>query len=319
LAAYLKISPVSVYDAHYLSLGNFEKVQNLGQLAVILLSIVPLITCRLDRINLVLCSAGLMLVAFHGLTTNEIMGYNARFYAPTLPFFFTAALRGLTGVDSTRKKWRLVASGVGAGSLALLGYRQGWIDNGLSSSTAVFHYLVCLAGTPAVGFMRLFSTRAPWLGAVGATLGLSAYQIASTAPAVVGIVSDAAADFADYSKNSGAVGVDRILRCFEEPLQLMHSELGIVGVLFPESRIVDFTGLANPAVANDTFDFEQFCATARPEFIFRPHVTHERLNRELDSSHCLAENYSAVPPARYTSCPLHVRSDLLAKYLACQP
>lgn len=179
-------------------------------------------------------------------------------------------------------------------------------------------YLVFLMGTPITAILLLCSSPARKWGALVACLGVATYQVFWTAPASARIVADADADLAVYSRNSGQVGIEVIRRCFSEPLQIMHSELGIPGVLFPESRILDFTGLANPAVAQSRFDFEQLCETSRPEFIFRPHVTHQRLNRELDHSACLAQNYVRVRAPRYSSCPLHVRRDLLAKFEACR-
>jgi hypothetical protein len=322
LAAYLKVSPFSVYDQSYLSFGAAGKVLNLTQMAVCLLAVIPLIACQRDRTNLVLCSVGAAFIAYHGLTTNEIMAAHARFYAPALPFFFTAALRGVARARSitmpTWKRWALVGSSAVTGAIAWFAFRQDWVETRLGRFGLGHQYLDYFAVTAVVGILLLCSSRVRRWAVPAASIGILGYQVMSTVPPVAGVVSDAESDLAVYANNSGQVGIDVILRCFKEPVQIMHSELGIPGVLFPESRILDFTGLANPAVVHETFDFEQVCETARPEFIFRPHPTHQRLNRELDSSPCLAKNYTRVRSRKYTSCPLHVRKDLMPQFLACQ-
>lgn len=318
LAAYLKITPVSVYDQHYLGLGSGVKIENLTLTAVTLAIMAPLVACRLDRTNLVLCVAGAAFIAYHGLTTNEIMGYHARFYAPALPVFVIAALRGLDAVSTARKKWLLVAAGAAAASLVGVAFWRHWIETSVGRAGSAHQYITYAAGTAMLGVLLLLSPRHQKLAALALTLGLTALQLRALAPPRLELESDAASDYGVYSINSGQVGIEVIKACFREPLQLMHSELGIPGALFPESRVLDYTGLANPAVAKGTFDFEQVCSKDQPEFIFRPHTTHQRLNRELDSSPCLAKNYTRAPLRRWSSCPLYVRNDLVAQYKSCR-
>jgi hypothetical protein len=317
LAAYLKITPLSAYDEHYLRLSLTAKLDNVALTAVTLLVMAPLIACRLDRTNLVLSFAGSAFIAYHGLTTNEIMGYHARFYAPALPVFVLAALRGLDAVDSTRKKQRVVAFGAAAAGLMGVAFGLHWIERSIGRLGSEHQYIVYAAGTPLLGLLLLLPSHRQKFYAVTLTLALSVFQIGRMAPPAFELQSDAESDFDVYSTNRGQVGIEVIKACFPEPLQLMHSELGIPGALLPESRILDYTGLANPAVARGTFDFEQICSTEQPGFIFRPHTTHERLNRELDSSECLAKNYALAPLNRCSSCPLYVRNDLIARYRSC--
>jgi hypothetical protein len=87
--------------------------------------------------------------------------------------------------------------------------------------------------------------------------------------------------------------------------------------MFPESRVIDLTGLANPSIVEQRFDLEALCQKDRPEFLFRPHQTHRALNRSIDQSPCVAENYALAPLPRKSVCPLLVRKDLLPRYLAC--
>lgn len=317
LAAYLKITPLSAYDESYLTLSLTAKLDNLALTAVTLPVTAPLIACRFDRTNLVLCFAGVAFIAYHGLTTNEIMGYHARFYAPALPVFVLAALRGLDAVRSTRKKRLVVAFGAAAAALIGAAFELHWIERSIGRLGSEHQYIVYAAGTLLLGLLLLLPVQRQKIYAVALTLALSVFQIGRMAPPALELQSDAESDFDVYSINSGQVGMEVIKACFPEPLQLMHSELGIPGALLPESRILDYTGLANPAVARGTFDFEQICSLDQPGFIFRPHTTHERLNRELDSSECLAKNYARAPLKRCSSCPLYVRNDLIARYESC--
>jgi hypothetical protein len=317
LAAYLKITPLSAYDEHYLKLSLTAKVDNLALTAVTLPVMAPLIACRFDRTNLVLCIAGVAFIVYHGLTTNEIMGYHARFYAPALPVFVLAALRGLDAVRSTRKKRWVVAFGAAAAGWIGVAFALHWIERSVGRSGSAHQYIVYAAGTPLLGLLLLLPIQRQRIYAVTLTLALAVFQIGRMAPPSFELQSDAESDFDVYSTNSGQVGIEVIKACFPEPLQLMHSELGIPGALLPESRILDYTGLANPAVARGTFDFEQICSIHQPGFIFRPHTTHERLNRELNTSECLAKNYTRAPSNRCSSCPLYVRNDLIAHYESC--
>jgi hypothetical protein len=319
LAAFLKVSPISIYDQHYLGLGLSSKLMNLTQLGLLVLPVVPVIALRLDRINVVLSAAAVTFIAFHALTTNEIMGYHARFYAPALPFLFVAAARGLQRADRPWKRAMLIAVGVLTLVLVTLAYRADLIEVDVGMAAVGPHqYLLYFAGVPLVAALMFFKPRIQRGGALVAALALASYQMVSTAPAAAGVVSDGESDWATFRINKGQAGLDIIKKCFPEPVRLMHSELGLPGALFPESSVLDFTGLANRAVVNGTFDFEDVCRSQAPEFIFRPHETHRNLNRELSASKCLAKGYTQVVSRRMSLCPLFVRNDLLQTYKSCK-
>jgi hypothetical protein len=336
LSTFLKVSPLSRYDHDYLSLDTFEKRHNVTQFVLLALPVVPLAAARRDATNAALLGAAALFVAFHGLLTYEVAAYHARFYAPALPFLFVAALRGLPAFGARRARLCLVALGAAAALLLFVAYHYGAIESarGYGPDVTRFQtYAWYALGVPAAGALLLAragrttaagSARAPggrpapdtWLpGALAC--GLAAFEIALSPPRSWLPASDDAANANFLNASRAFVGADVIARCFEPPFQLTHSEIGLPGVLFPEAKIIDFTGLANRSIVDGTFDFEQLCRRDRPEFVFRPHPTHRALNRGLDLSACLRENYELAPAPRATVCPLYVRKDLFPRYEAC--
>lgn len=320
LATFLKLGPFSVYDAHYLSLGVPDKLKNLAQLGLLLLPLLPLFVARFDRVNRALLAAAAAFVAFQAFFTTEIAGYHARFYAPCLPFVFAAALRALPDATLALHRRRLLAAAALTGVLFAVAFSRGIIENEHGYGPDIVElstYVLYFAGTPlaALGLGRA-GARQPFESALVVGV-LAVYRVVSWWPASFGVVTDAVSDRKTVDSHRADVGIDVIQRCFAEPIRLMHSEIGLPSVMFPGSHVFDFTGLSDPRVLEGAFDFEAICRKERPEFVFRPHWTHQRLNRMLDASPCLRDQYKEVPLARPSSCPLYVRSDLVPRYLAC--
>lgn len=314
LAAYLKVGPLSVYDAEYRGLDVPGKLLNLRQLALVSLPLAPLVFARRDRLNVFLAGTTLGFFAFHAATTVEIMGYHARFYVPAWPLWVLAALRGLPHALAQSRRWLAVCA-VASGLLALSFWR-GWVENATDGYEFNFvtarsygHFFGGLLALAALGAAR---ESAQWRGTWAVVLGLGLSAVLAVPPQR-SWVPDELIDARALASDNSLRGLETIRRCFPEPVTLVHSELGVPGVLLLESRIVDYTGLANPAVAHGTFDFEAFCLADRPEFIFRPHWTHRRLNAVLDQSACLRERY--VVAANTTA--LFVRADLAPRWTSC--
>lgn len=322
LSTFLKVTPLSIYDQDYLSKGLTNKLKNLAQIGVLLLPLLPLIKLGWDRTQLVLCGAASLFVGFHALTTYEIAAYHARFYAPCLPFVFAAALRGLPHVSTRRRQLVLLGWGLVSAGVFVLAYSLNIIENarGYGPDTVSFEeYARYLVATPAVALLSLLPASVRVLAPAVAGLGLAVVQTSRTLPAELGIVSDEVSNMQTIFSHTADVNMDVLHRCFAEPLKLTHSEIGLPGVLFLESKVIDFTGLANPEIVTGTFSFEALCESERPEFIYRPHVTHKALNQVLDQSPCLDAGYTRVKLPRRSSCPLHVRNDLLEQYQNCLP
>jgi hypothetical protein len=333
LSTFLKVSPLSSYDSAYLSLDRTNKLKNLTQIGWLLLPLVPLLRARRDRENLALCAASLAFIAFHALTTYEIAAYHARFYAPLLVFVFAAALRGTERLGPAHAR-ALLAWGAAAVVLLAVLYFPNGIENTQRTSAAtvtLLDYARYALGVPLLGVALLYrrgqsrtasppppTIRSEARSAALLLALLTALETLCGWPRVWGITSDEASHASVMQSQQAVVGLDVIQRCFPEPFQLTHSEIGLPGVVFPESRIIDLTGLANPSIVGHRFDFDAMCRRDRPEFVYRPHPTHRALNQTLDQSRCLAEDYVSVPQARKSSCPLLVRKDLVARYLGCE-
>jgi len=321
LATFLKLSPVSVYDRAYLALDVPRKLTNLLQLGLLLAPLVPLVIARPDRENVVLVAAGLAFIGFHAATTSEIMGYHARFYAPAWPVLVWAAARGASSVDTPRRRWIVVVVTTCSGLLTLFAYQRSWVENATSGSElerapAAF-YLVYFLGVALASVLALVREQLRSLAVASASALAVAVCSVTMQPRPFAIASDTAIYESVSARDANLVGLDTIRSCFPEPVQLMHSELGIAGVLLPESRIIDVTGLANPEVVNRSFDFERLCTDDEPDFVFRPHRTHRVLGEVVAASPCVAARYTAARLPRRSVSPLFVRNDHVARFEAC--
>lgn len=320
LATYVKLNPVSIYDAAYIALGLPGKLANLRLVGLLLAALAPFIAMRMDRANVVLVGAGLSFIAFHAATTNEIMGYHARFYAPALPLFVCAAARGSVLLTARQRRF-VVAAASSVAMVAWVAYARGSIENATLGSyldrAPLSFYLVFFLGLPIVALISPFgrAARMRMVGAATILLIVVASVVTSREP--FRVVEDDVIYASSAERDGDLVGIDAIRRCFEEPLKVTHSELGVPGVLFPESKIIDYTGLANPSIVDRSFDFESLCTSERPDFVFRPHRTHRKLNEELSASPCLAERYTLARLPRPSACPLYVRNDHAERFDAC--
>lgn len=317
LSTFLKIGQISVYDQGYLDMGAMAKQRNLYQLSLVLLPLLPLLALRRDRLNLSLVGGALAFLVFHALTTNEIMGYHARFYAPALPLLFAAAVRALPAVDSLPRKLLLVGAGALATVLTVMAFDRHLIESGRGSFDAdrvpLWQYLVYSLGVTGLGLLLLLPARARRLAVPALAGSLAVAAVVRTAGQPLEIRPDVMIYEQAVPGDRSLRGLLVVQRCFPPTVALTHSELGLPGVLLPEARIIDFTGLANPSVVRRQFSFERLCTDDRPEVIFRPHWTHERLNRQISASPCLAARYaqSALPGGPF------VRKDLLERFNRC--
>ncbi|CAN5924832.1 hypothetical protein BH11MYX4_BH11MYX4_33610 [soil metagenome] len=321
LATYVKLNPVSIYDAEYIALGLPGKLANLRLVGLLLAALAPFIAMRMDRANVVLATAGLAFIAFHAATTNEIMGYHARFYAPALPLFVCAAARGSVRLTARRRRFGVVTAASSVAMVGYVAYARGSIENATLGSyldrAPLGFYLVFFLGLPIVALISPFgrAARMRMVGAATVLLIVVASVVTSREP--FRVVEDDVIYASSAARDGDLVGIDAIRRCFEEPLKVTHSELGVPGVLFPESKVIDFAGLANPSIVDRSFDFERLCTSERPDFVFRPHRTHRKLNEELSASRCLAETYTLARLPRPSACPLYVRNDHAERFDAC--
>jgi len=118
------------------------------------------------------------------------------------------------------------------------------------------------------------------------------------------------------SNLNSMTGIDDVKRCIAEPTTVYHSEIGVPGVLFPDSTVTDLTGLMNRRIAFERPPFDGYCLASPPEVLFLPHWTHESLNREIADSECL-QLYARPRGVPESSSTLFIRRDLVARFDAC--
>lgn len=321
LATYLKLVDNTIYDADYVALGDADEARNRRQVALIFAAVFPFACVRRDQLNALLVLLPLLFWAFHASSTIEIMGYHARYYAPGLPLLYAAGLRGFAALPGNpRRRWTWTYSTWLVAAFTWW-YQQDLLENtsGYVHSRVPWQLYVPALLAPLLALeIRRLSTTAQRAAAAGVVVTAAALLIPTSFPLRSYRPADDLELYTlDATHTAAFVGLLQVKQCLPADVTLTHSELGLPGVLLPKARIIDFTGLANPQVVKNEFNFEQTCLKDAPEAIFRPHRTHARLNAQLDESPCLKANYVKVPEKRYTSSPLYIRSDLWPTFMLC--
>ena len=283
----------AVAEPMFLAKSHAAKLRHLGLFALCAL---PLLAWARPGPRARLLVPAAAFVAFQAFVTLDVMGLHARFFAPCLPWLATAA------VLAPRRS-------VGAALLVVLGLfavvGPGWEFLPRSSGWDIGRVPTFALWTIVAGGGALLLAPASWRlpGVLAAALGgqLVAPQ------AELALMNDAA--YAD-----GLMGQTRSWRqirelghCLGNDAHVVHSEVGVPGIVFAEGRITDLGGLMHPGIAAGTFSWESFCEAERPEIVYLPHPNYARLRAELEASPCLAA-YVLLDDTG--SSPVYVRADL---------
>jgi hypothetical protein len=316
LPFYAKQKAFSPYDEHFLRLSAESGAQ---RFALFALSAAPLFLRALflrDRFNLVLLSAASAFVTFHLWSTVDIMGMQGRFYAPCLPLLILASARGGTGGAVARPSLVLVAAAVVPvlfAVLRLLDRLPSRSDSRLDAFPSFIQFATVAGGTALVlstltrrRWHRVYALSVPLIIGFGSLRALSANDLV--------LRSDD--DFLDLQTSRYTVyrGLDTLRACFGEEIHVYHSEVGLPGLRFQRGKVTDLAGLLSPEWLFRGRSFDELCQRDRPEAIFLPHRNYVGLNAEIQASVCL-RGYRRV--VEYSSSPLHVRADLVPRYLEC--
>jgi hypothetical protein len=314
LSFYLKTRWLSPYDADYLAL-DLEGSRR--QLLTWLTACAPFIAIalfRLRRWSGVLLLSSLGFVAFHHLSTVEIMGYHCRFLLPaTFGVALAAASAWPTFAQRAgRWRWALVV-------LWPLGvvffYLQGWIE-----STGVDFHLGWVDAwdwaafvVPTCVLLSIPRAAEKWQWGLPVLLlvgGLRPLRLPDA-------LDDQSGTRRLAASLSAMEGIYTLKECLPEPTHLYHSEIGVPGVLFLQSTVTDLSGLMNPHLVFDRPSFDSYCLADPPAALFLPHRTHQRFNREIAASACLRQ-YRRPANMGNSSSPLYLREDLLPSFEACR-
>jgi hypothetical protein len=321
LSFYLKSRLLSPYDTRYLGLDLAEKRLYLWTWLFFVAPFGLLALWRRDRWNLALLAGAAVFVAYHALSTVEIMGYHSRFYLPAFVAVVLAGARAWPAFVREHALWKALPPALlYPAALAVAfharwiessgaGYPLGWLDGGLVAAHAAAVAVLLLS--------PLWKSRLRHTTGVLVPSLLLGVTVVLRFPDRIEVLDDAAISRNLVDRYRSNVGIYEVEACVPEPFTLYHSELGIPGVLFPGSRIVDLTGLMNPRLVFGAPSFDAYCQEDRPEVIFLPHWTHERLNREIQESRCI-QGYVKEALPRESSCPLYLREDLHEAFEACR-
>src|SRR5262249_3783413 len=158
-------------------------------------------------------------------------GYHVRFYAPAVLVFVFGALRGVRTADSVRRKLLIIAAGSGAAALSLLAYSRAWIENATHGSyldqVTLAYYLIYFLGIAACGLLLLLNERNRTHIASSVAAILVVWMGVSRVARPFSIASDVTIYQEAAAHDSDLVGLGAIVSCFQEPVQLAHSEIGI--------------------------------------------------------------------------------------------
>lgn len=320
LSFHLKTHWLSSYDAAYRALSQEGERRELLTFCLLLLPFALLGLFRADALGRALLASALLFLAYHQLSTVAVMGYHARFQLPAaVPVLLAAGLgwpRFLTWAGAR----------VAAGGLLLLwlpffalAWQRGWIER-----TEVDFYLGWLTAPQYLAFVVptavLFglvvvnaSWRAWWVVPVAALFAslVGGFQLPPDQRDAAGLTRIA-------SRMWALTGLYEVKRCLPEPLHLYHSELGVTGVLFADSKLTDLSGLMNPKLVFERPAFDSYCLADLPDVLFLPHRTHVRFNQEIAASECL-KRYVHPERIQGSSSTLYLRADRLAEFERCPP
>jgi hypothetical protein len=85
--------------------------------------------------------------------------------------------------------------------------------------------------------------------------------------------------------------IERISK-LEHPKKIGSTEIGYLGILFPDSMILDFAGLISPEAVQYDFDIEAMIQKHQPELIYLPHPDYKPMHARLQASQFFTDNYT---------------------------
>jgi len=257
--------------------------------------------------TLALMLSALVFVAYHVVSTHEIMGYRARFYVPALVPLCLATARVWPTQRVPLARWGVfVVLWSGAGAVA---YVHGWMPNGGG------FFLTVLPWPVYVMVVVGWSVALVW---PGRGVAVAACLLVGTAawipPEDPELRSDADVMFRHNREVTTVRGVFDVARCLPAGSTVYHSEMGVPGLVLYRMSVIDQAGLLSRDVAMGGRPFQTRCAQERPEAIFLPHRNYRALNAEIADSACIRDYVRIV---ERSSSALHVRADLAEGFLQC--
>ena len=314
LAFYLKSRALTSYTTDFVELSLQLKRRNLIGLLVMAAPLLYVAGHGRGAWSWSLLGSFALFTGYHWISTIEVMGWYARFYAPGLVPLAMAAMAAAPRFRERSRLWvSLLFCAVYAAGI-LLAYDHRLVfdakDGAIARAPLPLYVGYALGWAILLVGARLHTGAAAALIAVPLAVG----AVRGLPPMSVRLPTDEVL-IARYMDGITTVRGLRTMRaCIPQPLRMYHTEIGVPGVWFAGSTITDMAGLMDRDIALHGMDFDARCLRDRPEVVFLPHRNYEELRRRIAAGTCL-RGYTKV--VRESSSPLHVRNDLLPAFREC--
>ncbi|HKE14259.1 MAG TPA: hypothetical protein VKB80_05330 [Kofleriaceae bacterium] len=314
LAFHLKSRALTIYTADFVRIDHAVKVRNLFGLLVMAAPLLYVAAHGRSAWTAALVASFALFTGYHYFSTIEVMGSYARFYLPGLVPLALAAIEAAPRLrERSRPLVTILFCALYAAGVAYLHHHRIIYDgkDQLISRVAGDLYIgYALAATILLAGARLHA------GAVAALAGVPILVTAVTglrAPAPR-LYSDRELLARHIERPTTLRGIRAVEACIPQPFHLYHTEIGVPGVLFPDSTVTDMAGLMDQQIALHGMDFDARCARDRPEVIFLPHRNYHSLRDQIAHGTCIHDYQRVV---RDSSSPLYIRKDLIPTFLPC--
>jgi hypothetical protein len=317
LPFYLKSRLLNLYGDEFARLDLVAKKKNVACLLVMAAPLLYVAGHGRGPWRLALVASFVVFVAYHYLSTLEIMGYLGRFYLPAMVPLALAAIDAAPGFRARSRPLVTVGFLLVYAAVVIVLYRERMIYDGkdsvLTRVTAPLY-----AGHVAAAALLLLAAplRARLTAALIPVPLVVAAVVGLPLPASLRLHDDATLLRRHIERYTTVRGIAAVRACLPGPLHIYHSEIGIPGVVFPRSTITDLAGLMDRDFAAGLGDgrFEARCAADRPEVIWLPHRFYKDQRALILGGACITGYRRMV---KSSSSPLYVRADLAADFLTC--
>ena len=313
LSFYMKSMALHSYDDETLWLGLEAKFTYFGGLLAFC-GVFGWLCARKDALRsrqptLALFTAAALFCGYHLASTNEIMGYRARFYLPAVvPLAMAAAAAWKPAVATRRRNLVFLVTWT---VLVAIAYAMDWIPT---------HRDFFLARVPSEAYAGFGLATAAVLLLRGrlqllvVTVALAGGLVGWKPAQTPALRSDKEMMVRHAGEVTTARGVFDVARCLPRGSTVYHSEMGVTGLALLRMRTVDLAGIVSREPGIDRVPFQTYCSRDFPEAIFLPHKVYRALNEEVLRAPCM-DNYVRIVDK--SSSPLYVRADLSRDFLAC--
>lgn len=311
LSFFLKSGASALYDPAFVAISRVSKFHNLAWLALISAPFLFIVAHGGERRSAALLLPAAAFVAFHALTTVEVMGMHARFYVPALPWLACVATRAYPRYLERARPAPVACALLLLALGALAAHRFGWAPTQHGwpiGRLAPAAHVAWIAAASVLLWPVGIDARAR----TGLSLGVMCLGLVlAYPPRMRAWPSDD-----DYLRRSqravtSYAGLDRLVRCLGSRVRVYHSEVGLLGLRLREAHITDLGGLMTPELTLGKRTFDAMCKRDTPDAIFLPHRNYRGLNASIRSGQCL-RGYTRVTTR--SSSPLFIRNDRVQAY-----